>query len=139
MIKSQLRVKQNCLPSIPYQTLQTSKMNFENPLGEHVFKNNNCVRFSLLQLCPSVLHFVLAALFIPSENVLSGYFVVSRSRRKKTTFCDATTGFSAKGRLRNERRNSILMTRQYPDLGTASDWSCRVGNLLQPIKSTTYI
>ena len=42
-------------------------------------------------------------------------------------------------RLRNERRNSILMTRHYPDLGTASDWSCLVGNLLQPIRSTTQI
>ena len=41
--------------------------------------------------------------------------------------------------LRNERRNSILMTRHYPDLGSASDWSCHVGNLLQPIRSTTQI
>ena len=64
MIKTQLRVKQNCLPSISYQTLQTSKMNVKNLLGEHVFKNNNCVRFRLLQFCPSVLPFVLAALFI---------------------------------------------------------------------------
>ena len=39
----------------------------------------------------------------------------------------------------NERRNSILMTRHYPDLGSASDWSCRVGNLIQPIRSTTQI
>ena len=39
----------------------------------------------------------------------------------------------------NERRNSILMTRHYPDLGSASDWSCRVGNLIQPIRSTTRI
>ena len=31
------------------------------------------------------------------------------------------------------------MTRHYPDLGSASDWSCRVGNLIQPIKSTTQI
>ena len=29
--------------------------------------------------------------------------------------------------------------RHYPDLGSASDWSCRVGNLIQPIKSTTKI
>ena len=50
---------------------------------------------------------------------------------------DATTGFSAKWRLRNERRNSILMPRHYPDLGSASDRSCRVGNLIQPIRSTT--
>ena len=41
--------------------------------------------------------------------------------------------------LRNERRNSILMTRHYPGLGSASDWSCRVGNLIQPIRSTTQI
>ena len=64
MIKTQLRVKQNCLPSISYQTLQTSKMNVENLLGEHVFKNNNCVRFRLLKFCPPVLPCVLAALFI---------------------------------------------------------------------------
>ena len=31
----------------------------------------------------------------------------------------------------------MLMTCHYPDLGSASDWSCRVGNLLQPIKSAT--
>ena len=27
----------------------------------------------------------------------------------------------------------------YPDLGSASDLSCRVGNLIQPIRSTTQI
>ena len=32
-----------------------------------------------------------------------------------------------------------MMTRHYPDLGSASDWSCRVGNLIQPIRSTTQI
>ena len=59
------------------------------------------------------------------------------SLRKQPTFVDATTGFPAKWRLRNERRNSILMPRHYPDLGSASDRSCRVGNLIQPIRSTT--
>ena len=39
----------------------------------------------------------------------------------------------------NERRNSILMTHHYPDLASTSDWSCRVRNLLQPIRSTTLI
>ena len=29
------------------------------------------------------------------------------------------------------------MTRHYPDLGSTSDWSCRVGNLIQLIRSTT--
>ena len=61
------------------------------------------------------------------------------SLRKQPTIRDATTGFPAKLSLRNERRNSILMTRHYPDLGSASDWSCRVGNLIQPIRSTTQI
>ena len=41
--------------------------------------------------------------------------------RKQPTFRYATTGLAAKWRLRNERRNSILMTRHYPDLGSASD------------------
>ena len=36
-------------------------------------------------------------------------------------------------------RNSILMTHHHSDLGRASDWSCRVGNLLQPIRSTAQI
>ena len=31
------------------------------------------------------------------------------------------------------------MTCHYPDLGSASDWSYRVGNLFQPIRSTTQI
>ena len=61
------------------------------------------------------------------------------SLRKQPTFGDATTGFPAKWRLRKERSNSILMTRHFPDLGCASDWSCRVRNLIQPIRSTTQI
>ena len=44
-----------------------------------------------------------------------------------------------KWRLRDERRNSILMTRHYPDLGSVSEWSQGVGSLLQPIRSTTQI
>ena len=31
------------------------------------------------------------------------------------------------------------MTRHYPDLGSASDWSWHVGNLIQPIRRTTQI
>ena len=68
---------------------------------------------------------------------LHNYFYVSL--RKQPPFGNATTGFLAKWRLRNERRNSILMTRHYLDLGSASDWSCHVGNLIQPIRRTTQI
>ena len=43
------------------------------------------------------------------------------SPRKQPTFGDVTGGFPVKCRPRNERRNSILMTCHYPDLGRASD------------------
>ena len=46
---------------------------------------------------------------------------------------------STKRRLSNERRNSILMMRHHPDLGSASDWLKRVGTSFQPIRSTTKI
>ena len=64
---------------------------------------------------------------------------VSCSLRKQSTFGDATTGFLAKWRLRNERRNSILMTRHYPDLGNASDRLNQISHVARPIRSTTQI
>ena len=42
----------------------------------------------------------------------------------------------SKWRLRNERRNSILMTRHYPDLGSASDWLNQISHAVRPIRST---
>ena len=65
--------------------------------------------------------------------------LLSYSLRKQMTFYNATTGFPTKWGLRNECRNSILMIHHYPDLSSASDWSCCVGNLIQPIRSTTQI
>ena len=47
----------------------------------------------------------------------------NNSLRKRWTFSDATTGFPTKWRLRNLK----------------FDWSRRVGNLPQPIRSTTQI
>ena len=58
----------------------------------------------------------------PGKNYCSPFLY---SLREQPTFSDAITGFAAKWRLRNERRNSILMTHHYPDLGSAFDWSCR--------------
>ena len=56
------------------------------------------------------------------------------SRRKQSTFRDAKARFPEKWRLRNDRKNLMLMTCHYPD------WSCRcAGNLLQPIRSTTLL
>ena len=59
--------------------------------------------------------------------------------RKQPTSLDTTSGFPAKWRQRNERRSSILVTRHYSDLFSTSDWSCREGIFLQPIRSTTQI
>ena len=56
--------------------------------------------------------------------------LTKHNQRKQPTFSDATTGFPAKWRLRNERRNSTLMTLHYPDLGSSSDWLCHAENLL---------
>ena len=59
------------------------------------------------------------------------------SLRKQPTFRDDTNGFPAKLRLRNGRRNSILMTRHYPDLGSTSDWLKQIWRAARPIRSTT--
>ena len=58
---------------------------------------------------------------------------------KQPTFGDATAGFPTKWCLRNERRNSVRILCYYPDLGSSSDWSCSVENLIKPIRSTTQI
>ena len=107
--------------------------------GTHL---NACILRYLLRFIKLVFHSLTLTQSI--ENTSNARCSVSSviqtaSLRKQTTFRDATDGFPAKQRLRNERRNSMLMTRHYPDLGNAFDWSCRVGHLLQPIKSTIQI
>ena len=52
---------------------------------------------------------------------------------------DVTTGFPAKRRLRNERRNSILMTFDYPDLDSVSDWLKQISLAALPIENTGQI
>ena len=49
-------------------------------------------------------------------------------RKQPTSRHAATTGFTRKWSLRNERRNTILKTRHYPDLGSASDWLKQIFN-----------
>ena len=103
---------------------------------------NACILRYLLRFIKLVFHSL--TLTQPSENTSNARCIVSSviqtaSLRKQTTSRDATEGFPAKQRLRNERRNSILMTRHYLDLGNSFDWSCRVGHLLQPVRSTIQI
>ena len=67
------------------------------------------------------------------------YLPLMLSLRKQPTSGDATTGFPAKWRLRNEGRNSILMTRHYPDLGSTSDWLNQISYAARPIRSPNQI
>ena len=48
-------------------------------------------------------------------------------------------GFPTKWRLRNKRRNSVLMTGHYPDLGSTSDWLNQISHATQPFRNTTQI
>ena len=45
-----------------------------------------------------------------------------RSLSEQPTSRHAATGFLVKWRLRNVRRDTILMTCHYQDVGSASDW-----------------
>ena len=70
------------------------------------------------------------------------YFVAQRTPSFTTRFdacIRSRTGFPAKWRVRNEQRNSILMTRYYPDLDSASDWLKQISHAARPIKNTTQI
>ena len=84
-------------------------------------------------------------LSIDSRNLESKLYwlqesgIQNPSLRKQTTFRDATTGFPVKWRLRKEHRNSILMTRHYQDLGSASDWLKKILRAARPIRSATQI
>ena len=67
-----------------------------------------------------------------------GKFVILRKQR---TFGDATTGFPAKWSLRNERKNSIYwwrVTIQICVVLLTGRAAC-MGNLIQPIRSTTQL
>ena len=61
----------------------------------------------------------------PARSILSKH---NEQESKKTAHI-SRPHHSFPLRLRNERRNSILMTYHYPDLGRASDLSCRMKNL----------
>ena len=52
---------------------------------------------------------------------------------------DFTAFFATKRRLRNEYRNSILMTCHHPDPGRGHDWLKQIFIVARPIRSTTQI
>ena len=64
---------------------------------------------------------------------------MTTSLRTQPTFCLAMTGFPPKWRLRNDSRNSILMTCHYPCLGSANDWLKQISHAARPVRSTSQI
>ena len=101
-----------------------------------------------------VLYFILTVMIsaspYPQEDVLWETFFALEMAKMCIKFCVGAyllfIAFSRviqqsknKWRLRNERRNSILMTCHYPDLGGASDWLNQISHMTRPIKSTTQI
>ena len=93
------------------------------------------VELEMLLLSLRALHDTL--MILKSLSILFGMKFLSL--RKQLTFGDATTGFPAKWRLRNEHRNFILMTCHYPDLSSASDWLNQISHAVWSIRSTTQV
>ena len=71
---------------------------------------------------------------IPVED-----FCSNSSLRKPPTFRDATTNLPRKMTSKRRRRNPMLMTCDYPDLGSNSDWLNQISHTERPIRSTTQI
>ena len=144
-----------------YIKLKTIETNFENCSANKFSLITVAIRFILLQGCPSrrasfCMCCVIYTLFSCFERLFLCFAQFGgisyclnfdkfpdtaslSSRRKQPTFGDATTGFPAKWHLRNEHRNSILMTHHYPDLGSASDWLNQISHAARPIRSTAQI
>ena len=85
----------------------------------------------------------------PAPKAPLGYGRISATQSNKNTISTSLLTWE-KGRhlatlslvprhLRNELRNSILMTRHYPDLGSASDWSNQIPHAARLVRSTTQI
>ena len=114
----------------PYETLKTTKKKLWKTVKANKHsKMTIAIRVSLPSISATFGLWFLCCSYLP----------LMLSLRKQPTFGDATTGFPAKWRLRNERRNSILMTRHYPDLGSTSDWLNQISYAARPIRSPNQI
>ena len=78
MIKSQLLVWQRYFAS-PISKVSNNKNEVKKTVKQLVKTSQFFLRVNLLQVCPSLPTLFCALLFIPSLNVLSDYFDVSRN------------------------------------------------------------
>ena len=95
------------------------------------------VDVEMLLLSLHALHDNDILIILKSLSILFG--IKFLSLRKQVTFGNATTGFPAKWCLRKEHRNFILITRHYPDLGSASDWLNQISQAARQIRRTNQI
>ena len=95
------------------------------------------VDLEMLLLSLHALHDNDILIILKSLSILFG--IKFLSLRKQVTFGNATTGFLARWCLRNEHRNFILITRHYPDLGSASDWLNQISQAARQIRRTNQI
>ena len=79
---------------------------------------------------------VLSGLSFHHPGLILVWWIKLASPNK--AFGHATTAFSVRWRLRNEPRNSILMTRQYPGMGSVSDWLKQISRAARTIRNTTH-
>jgi len=80
--------------------------------------------------------------YVNTSNVPASSIILEKRSKKgiAPSFENCTVNwFPREMTLRNERSIFILMTCRFPDLGSASDWSSRLGNLLQPMRGITQI
>ena len=108
----------------------------------HAEHASHAVALSIISYVGCAISLVGLALTLLTYSLfrfVNNFFREIINLRKQPTFRVATSGFPAKWRQRNERRNSILVTRHDPDLFSTSDWSCCEGMFLQPIRSTIQI
>lgn len=104
-----------------------------------------CKIWQRLLLAPlitlDVLHCLLESNFVTSltqiKCLIKGNF--SLPSKNRMAFHNTTTGFLTKWYLWNCWINSILLTCHYPELSSASDCSCNMGNLLLSIRSNIQI
>ena len=108
--------------------------------------SKSCQRLELLDLTSTGVGHKRFVIYFFGSN-FSFFFVIflmrvgSHSWRKNSVKSSRISPrhhwFPAKWLPRKGWRNSILMTLHYPDLSSAFDWLCLVGNVLQPIRFTS--
>ena len=99
----------------------------------------SCANFKLPPPTINKIQTVLCFVKIFDEN--SKFIILLQSTLVSQTSCYNVAFLRKQPTFgeRKEHRNSILMKRHYPDLGSAPDWLNQISHAAQPIRSMTQI